>query len=104
MPSVMDAPELVAYVETHALTRERIEYSQPRRARPGFWRMLAHTITRYLIPMSRAREIRDRIADQANQLVEHFYSLGAYLSASNFPGAAYVTRGLYAVVQRISHV
>ena len=53
MPSVMDAPELVAYVETHALTIERIEYSQPRRARPGFWRMLAHKITRYLIPMSR---------------------------------------------------
>jgi hypothetical protein len=53
MPSVMDAPELVEYVETHDLTIEMIEYSQPRRARPGFWRTLAHTITRYLIPMSR---------------------------------------------------
>ena len=37
---------------------------------------------------SRACEIRGRIADQANQLIKHFYSLGAYLSASNFPGAA----------------
>ena len=53
MPSVMDAPELVAYVETHDLTIEMIEYSQPRRARPGFWRTLAHTIARYLTPMSR---------------------------------------------------
>jgi hypothetical protein len=53
MPSVMDAPELVEYVETHYLTIEMLEYSQPRRARPGFWRTLAHKITRYLIPMSR---------------------------------------------------
>jgi glycine/D-amino acid oxidase-like deaminating enzyme len=37
---------------------------------------------------SRAREIRGRIADQANQFIRHFYSLGAYLSASNFPDAA----------------
>jgi hypothetical protein len=33
-------------------------------------------------------EIRGRIADQANKLIRHFYGLGAYLSASNFPGAA----------------
>ena len=53
MPSVMDDPELVEYVETHDLTIEMLEYSQPRRARPGFWRTLTHKITRYLIPMSR---------------------------------------------------
>jgi hypothetical protein len=37
MPSVMDAPELSEYVETHDLTIER-ELPQPRRAHPGFWR------------------------------------------------------------------
>jgi glycine/D-amino acid oxidase-like deaminating enzyme len=37
---------------------------------------------------SRAREIRGRIADQANQFIRHFYSLGANLSASNFPDVA----------------
>ncbi len=38
---------------------------------------------------SRSREIRGRIADQANKLISHFYGLGAHLSASNFPGAAF---------------
>src|SRR5712691_6668709 len=38
--------------------------------------------------ISRSREIRGRIADQANKLIRHFYGLGAHLSASNFPGAA----------------
>ena len=38
--------------------------------------------------VSRSREIRGRIADQANKLISHFYGLGAHLSASNFPGAA----------------
>jgi hypothetical protein len=42
MPSVMHAPELHEYVETHNLTIER---PQVRHARPGFWRMLAHKIT-----------------------------------------------------------
>src|SRR5713101_4743024 len=37
---------------------------------------------------SRSREIRGRIADQANKLISRFYGLGAHLSASNFPGAA----------------
>jgi len=52
MPSVMDAPELVEHVETHDLTIETIERElpQPRRPRPGFWRTLAHKITRYLTP------------------------------------------------------
>ena len=47
MPSVLDAPELIEYIETHELTIER---PQPRRTRPGFWRTLAHGITTYLTP------------------------------------------------------
>jgi hypothetical protein len=52
MPSVMDAPELVEDVETHELTTHglTIERPQPRQARPGFWRTLAHKITRSLTP------------------------------------------------------
>jgi hypothetical protein len=38
--------------------------------------------------ISRSREIQSRIADQANKLISHFYGLGAYLSPSNFLGAA----------------
>ena len=54
MSSVMDAPELEnAYVEAHDLTIETIERPQPRRVRPGFWRTLAHKITRYLSPTPR---------------------------------------------------
>jgi len=55
MPSVMDAPELREYVETHDLTIETIERPQVRRARPGFWRMLAHKITTHLRPTPRRR-------------------------------------------------
>ncbi len=55
MPSVMDAPELIEYVETHDLIIETLERPQPRRARPGFWRTLAHKITRYLTPTLRQR-------------------------------------------------
>src|SRR4029434_3678301 len=50
MPSVIDASELSEYVETHDLTIETLERPQIRRARPGFWRTLAHTITRHLPP------------------------------------------------------
>jgi hypothetical protein len=53
MPSVMDAPELSEYVETHDLTIETIERPQPRQARPGFWRSLAHKITTHLRPTQR---------------------------------------------------
>jgi hypothetical protein len=55
MPSVMDAPELREYVETHDLTIETLERLQPRRARPGFWRSLAHKITTHLRPTPRKR-------------------------------------------------
>ena len=52
MPSVMDAPELSEYVETHDLTIETIEQSKPRRVRRGFWRALVHKITTHLTPTS----------------------------------------------------
>jgi len=48
MPSIMEAPELVEYVETHDLTIETREWPQPRQAHPGYWRTLAQTITRCL--------------------------------------------------------
>jgi hypothetical protein len=56
MPSVMDAPELSEYVETHDLTIEIIERPQIRRARPGFWRTLAHTIAGYCTPPPRTQQ------------------------------------------------
>ena len=55
MPSVMDAPKLIAYGETHDLTRETRERPHRRRARPGFWRTLARKITRYLPFLLRQR-------------------------------------------------
>ena len=55
MPSVMDAPELMEYVETHDFTIETRERPQPRRARPGFWRTLAQKITQDLTPTLRQR-------------------------------------------------
>jgi hypothetical protein len=47
MPSVMDAPELMEYVETHELTLNEltIEPPQPRRTHPGFWRTLMQYVT-----------------------------------------------------------
>ena len=56
MPSVMDAPELMEYGETHDLIIETLERPQPRRARPGFWRTLAPKIIRYLTPTLRQRD------------------------------------------------
>ena len=57
MPSVLDAPELVEYVETHELTTHEliIEQPQTRRARPGFWRTLAHRIATRLTHTPRVR-------------------------------------------------
>ena len=57
MPSVMDAPERVEYVETHDLTIETPEWPQPRRARPGFWRTLVHRITTHLTPTPREQHV-----------------------------------------------
>jgi hypothetical protein len=59
MPSVLDEPELIEYVETHELTTDEltIEQPQPRKARPGFWRTLAHRITKHLHRTPRARQV-----------------------------------------------
>ena len=53
MPSVMDAPELMEYVETHDFAIETLDRPQPRRIRPGFWRTYAHRIATHLIPRRR---------------------------------------------------
>ncbi len=53
MPSVLDAPELIEYDEIHELTIER---PQPRRTRPGFWRTLAHGVTKHLTRTPRVRQ------------------------------------------------
>ena len=53
MPSVMDAPEIIEYVETHDLTIETLERPQARRACPGCWRTLAQTIAGYFTPSPR---------------------------------------------------
>jgi len=58
MPSVLDAPELIEYVETHEFTTHEltIERPRPRGARPGFWRTLVHGITKHLTPAPQARQ------------------------------------------------
>ena len=56
MPSVLDAPErieYIEYVETHDL---HIEKPRVGRAHPGFWRTLAHGITKHLTHTPRARQ------------------------------------------------
>ena len=53
MPTVLDAPERIEYVETHELPIER---PQRRRTHGGFWRALAHGITRRLTPASGERQ------------------------------------------------
>ena len=57
MLSVMDAPELVEYVETHEHTIETLERPQPRQFRPEFWRPWAHWIATHLIPRRRERHV-----------------------------------------------
>ena len=80
MPSVMEAPELVEYVETHDITIETIELPQPRRARPGFWRTLAHKMTAHLRPTPRKRHtsscsIPRPFETPADQLARQYPSL-----------------------------
>ena len=48
MPAVLDTHELLEHVETHDL---HIEKPLARRSHPGFWRTLAHGITKHLTPM-----------------------------------------------------
>jgi hypothetical protein len=83
MPSVMDAPELCDYVETHDFT---IEQPQTRRARPGFWRSLAHGIATYLTPTPRERHApscRTHRPFEApvDRLVREYPSLSVYALA-----------------------
>ena len=48
MPAVIDTPERIVDVETPVLSAER---PQARGIRVGFWRTLAHGITRLLTPL-----------------------------------------------------
>jgi hypothetical protein len=80
MPSVIDAPELSEYVETHDLTIETLERPQIRRARPGFWRTLAHTITRHL-PPAPACSTRRPVEAPMDWLVRENPSLAVYALA-----------------------
>jgi len=80
MPFVMDAPEMIQYVETHDLTIETIEWPQPRRVRPGFWRTLAHTLTGYFTPPPRQQHASSCHAHRpfetpADQLARHYPTL-----------------------------
>jgi len=65
MPSVMDAPELMEYVETHDFAIETLDRPQPRRTRPGFWRTYAHRIATHLIPRRRERPVPSYRARQS---------------------------------------
>jgi hypothetical protein len=56
MPSVMDAPTSMEYVETHDFTIEPIEWSPVCRISPGFWRTLAHRIGTFLSSRHRGRQ------------------------------------------------
>ena len=80
MPSVMDASELSEYVETHDLTIETSERPQRRRARPGFWRTLAHTLTTHLLPAP-ACSRRRPVETPMDWLVREDPSLAVYALA-----------------------
>jgi hypothetical protein len=57
MPSVMDAPEYeIEYIDTHDLTIETRERPRSRQTRPGFWRTLAHGITKHSTRTPRVRQ------------------------------------------------
>jgi hypothetical protein len=82
MPSVMDAPELVDYVETHDLAIETIERRErerprPRRARPGFWRTLVQRIMPSLTPARRERHALS-LETSMERFVQEYPSLSIY--------------------------
>ena len=86
MPSVMDAPELVDYVETHDLTIETVERREPHRDRPGFWRTLAHGITTYLTPIRRERHAPSCLVNRPfevpmDRFIREYPSLAPYALA-----------------------
>ena len=58
MPSVLDVPEFIEYVETHELTAHELTIERPqlRRAHPGFWRTLVHRMTQHLTRTPRASQ------------------------------------------------
>jgi hypothetical protein len=58
MPSVLDDPELIEYVDTHEFTTHEItiERPQPRGTRPGFWHTLVHEITKHLTRTPHVRQ------------------------------------------------
>lgn len=84
MSAIVDTPELeIEHVETYDLT---IETPQTRRARPGFWRSLAHRITTYLIPTPRERQALSYSALRSGEtpldrLVREHPSLSVYVLA-----------------------
>jgi hypothetical protein len=80
MPSVMDAPELVAYVETHDLAIETLEPPRPRQPRPGFWRSLVHKITPHLTPAP-ACSTRQPVETPLDWLVREHPSHSVYVLA-----------------------
>ena len=84
MSAVIDTPELeLEHVETYDLT---IETPQTRRARPGFWRSLAHGIVTYLTPTPHewrapACDARRPFETPLDRLVREHPSLSVYALA-----------------------
>ena len=84
MFAVIDAPELeIEHVETYDLT---IEMPQTRKARPRFWRSLAHGITTYLTLKPRERRAPSCSAHRPfetpmDRLTREHPSLSAYALA-----------------------
>jgi hypothetical protein len=80
MPSVIDAPELVDYVETHDRTIETLERRKVRHTRPGFWRTLAHRMTTYLTLPQRER-YTPSFETAMDRVVQEYPSLSTYAFA-----------------------
>jgi len=86
MPSVIDAPELMEYVETHNLAIETREQRERHRVRPGFWRTLMHGISTYLSSIRRERHAPScRVSRQfetpMDRFVREYPSLAPYALA-----------------------
>ena len=84
MSAVIDTPELeIEHIETDNLT---IETPQTRRARPGFWRSLAHRIATYLTPTPHERQapscsVRHPGETPLDRIVREHPSLSVYILA-----------------------
>lgn len=55
MPSVIDAPESMEYVDTYDLTIETMEPRERGCTRPGLWRTLVQSMVTFLTPARRER-------------------------------------------------